>query len=75
MILDTTKQPYNYYVINVERGEVKWLYGKVNGNWLFGISEKPMTFNKDKAQEIACKLSLKYGKHYMCVESIYPIGE
>ena len=73
--LDTTTQPYSYYVMNFERNEVKWLYGEVNNEWLFGSTDKPMAFDKDTAQRIACNLSLKYRTHYMCVESILPIGE
>lgn len=73
--LDTTTQPYTYYVMSFERGEVKWCYGNINGNYQFGVDEKPIAFKKEIAQRIACNLSLKYGTHYMCVESILPIGE
>lgn len=73
--LDTTTQPYNYYVMTFEGNEVQWLYGEKDGEWFFGSTDKPMPLDKCKAQRIACNLSLKYGTHYMCVESIYPIGE
>lgn len=75
MRLDATDQPYNYYVMSFERGEVKWLYDKDGDDWLFGVTEKPLALSKVKAQEIALKLSLKYRTHYMCVESFLPIGE
>lgn len=73
--LDTTIQPYNYYVMSFERNETKWLYAKTDTEQLFGKTEQPLAIPKKEAQRIACNLSLKYGTHYMCVESILPIGE
>lgn len=77
MRIDATDQPYLYYVIAFEdnKNEIEWLYGKNGDDWLFGVTEKPLAIPKVKAQEIAFKLSLKYGTHFMCVETIYPIGE